>query len=118
MKLEELKTPTTDEEAEILKNLASKAFQLLGIYYEQKESEFKESLYALPTFGDRLRALREHNHLTKADLVRRSGVCRDSIRSYEKGEVLPNTKALIAFANCFNVTVDLLFGNRPKERRQ
>lgn len=117
MKIEELKAPTTDEEAEALKSILLNASKLLGIYYEQKEREFIESLYDLPTFGARLRALREHNGLTKTELAERSGVSVDSIARYEDGEE-PRTKALIAFACYFRVKVDLLFGIRPREVRK
>lgn len=115
MKLEELKEPTTDEEAQALEAISTKIFVLLGRYYDKKEREFKESLYDLPTFGERLRALREHEGLTQTALEERCGVSVDSISRYENGKE-PKTKALIAFACCFNVKLDLLLGIRPKER--
>lgn len=115
MKLEQVKVPTNDEEAEKLENAIIIASNLLGRYYEQKECKFIESLYDLPTFGERLRALREHNGMTKTDLAERSGVSVDSIARYERGKE-PRTTALIAFAKCFNVKLDLLFGIRPGRR--
>ncbi len=117
MNIEELKVPTTDKEAKELENVVLTASKMLGIYYDQKEREFKESLYDLPTFGARLRALREYHEMTKTDLAARSGVSVDSILRYEKGDTVPRyLLTLIAFANCFNVKVDLLLGIRPGRR--
>lgn len=117
MNFKKLTEPTNDEEAKALEEYAQSAFLLLGNYYEKKEILFRETVIDMPTLGERLRALREHNHLTRADVNKRCGVSIDSIADYERGKTLPRVKVLIAFACCFNVTVDLLLGNRRKERK-
>ena len=117
MILEELKEPTTDTEAEELKNIILTASKLLGRYHAQKEVEFQAKVSKMPTFGERLRALREHNRLTKTELARRSGISVKSIRRYENGDTLPRfIKPLCAFAYWLHCTVDLLMRN-PEDRK-
>ena len=112
MILEELKEPTTEEEAQELTNYILTASKLLGRYHALKEIEFKAAVLKMPTFGERLRALREHNHLTKAELARRCKISVDSIDRYESGKTVPRyIKTLCAFAYWFNCKVDLLLGH-------
>lgn len=112
MILEELKEPTTDTEAEELTNIILAASKLLGRYHAQKEVEFQAAVLKMPTFGERLRALREHNRLTKTELARRCGISVKSIRRYESNKNMPRyIKPVCVFAYWFNCTVDLLLGH-------
>lgn len=86
MIIEELREPTTEEEAQELTNYILTASKLLGRYHAQKEIEFQKSVLKLPTFGERLRALRVHNRLTKAELARRCKISVKSINRYESGK--------------------------------
>ena len=110
MILEELKEPTTDTEAEELTNIILAASsKLLGRYHAQKEVKFQEAVSKMPTLGERLRALREHNRLTKTELARRCGISVKSIRRYESNSNMPRyIKPVCVFAYWFNCTVDLL----------
>lgn len=117
MNIEELKELTTDTEAEELTNIILAASKLLGRYHAQKEVEFQAKVSKMPTFGERLRALREHNRLTKTELARRSGISVKSIRRYENGDTLPRfIKPLCAFAYWLHCTVDLLMRN-PEDKQ-
>ena len=116
MILEELKEPTTDTEAEELTNIILTASKLLGRYHAQKEVEFQAKVSKMPTFGERLRALREHNRLTKSELARRCNISVDSIERYESNKNMPRyIQTLCAFAYWFRVKVDVLLG-RDTER--
>ena len=112
MILEELKEPTTDEEAEELTKLLLTASRLLGRYHNKKEIEFIEAVAKMATFGERLRALREHNNLTKTELARRCKISVDSIERYESNKNMPRyIQTLCAFAYWFRVKVDVLLGH-------
>lgn len=112
MILEELKEPTTDTEAEELTTIILAASKLLGRYHAQKEVEFQAAVLKMPTFGERLRALREHNRLTKTELARRCGISVDSIERYESNKNMPRyIKPICAFAYWLHCTVDLLLGH-------
>lgn len=112
MIIEELKEPTTDTEAEELTNIILAASKLLGRYHAQKEVEFQATVLKMPTFGERLRALREHNRLTKTELARRCKISVKSITRYESGKNEPRyIHTLCAFAYWFNCKVDVLLGH-------
>lgn len=118
MILEELKEPTTDTEAEELTNIILAASKLLGRYHAQKEVKFQEAVSKMPTFGERLRALREHNRLTKTELARRCGISVDSIERYENNKNMPRyIKTLCAFAYWLRCTVDLLLGHVTGDKK-
>ncbi len=109
MNIEELKEPTTDTEAKELTNIILAASKLLGRYHAQKEVEFQAAVSKMPTFGERLRALREHNRLTKTELARRCGISVKSIRRYESNKNMPRyIKPVCVFAYWFKCPVDLL----------
>ncbi len=119
MIIEELREPTTEEEAQELTNYILTASKLLGRYHAQKEIEFQKSVLKLPTFGERLRALRVHNRLTKAELARRCKISVKSINRYESGKNEPRyIHTLCAFAYWFNCKVDLLLGRDTEELKR
>lgn len=102
----------SETEAEQLATVAAIATRLLGKYYGQKELEFEAAVLKMPTFGERLRALREHNNLTKSELARRCKIGVDSISRYESNKNMPRyISTLCAFAYWFNCKVDLLLAH-------
>lgn len=101
----------TTEEIKELENASILTAKLLGRIYHAKEFEFQESVLKMPTFGERLRALREHNCLTKTELARRCRISVKSINRYESGKNEPRyIHTLCAFAYWLNCKVDLLLG--------
>ena len=61
-------------------------------------------------FDIRLKAAREANGLSQAELARGVGVTRDLINKYEKAGIKPSFGTLVAIAECLNVSTDYLLG--------
>ena len=63
-------------------------------------------------FGRRLKRLREHTNTTQNDLAIATGVPRQSISVYERGETAPTVTQAIRITNYFKLTIDdfILFG--------
>lgn len=61
-------------------------------------------------FSARLRRLRERQRRKQCVVSELCGLNRSSIRRYERGEMEPSAKALMAIADYFGVSVDYLLG--------
>lgn len=59
---------------------------------------------------DRLRELRERNHLTQAQLARELNISQNTISRYETGERRAGYDELILIADYFHVSIDYLLG--------
>ena len=57
---------------------------------------------------NRIKRLREQNHLTQAD--RRLHITRASVNAWEQGISVPSTSILIELADIFHVSTDYLLG--------
>lgn len=62
-------------------------------------------------FNERLKELREKNHLTQEQLAKASGVSSRMIQRYEYGTSRPRLDAAEKLAKALNVTTDELLGN-------
>lgn len=62
-------------------------------------------------FNERLKELREKNHLTQEQLAKASGVSSRMIQRYEYGTSRPRLDAAEKLAKAINVTTDELLGN-------
>lgn len=62
---------------------------------------------ALP---ERLKTLRAMEKVSKSVLSELCGLPSSAISKYERGEAIPNVKALLAIANHFHVSTDYLLG--------
>lgn len=60
--------------------------------------------------ADRIKALREQNSLTQAELARRLGVTRSCVNAWEMGISAPSTQYLVELVSMFNVSADYLLG--------
>ena len=58
----------------------------------------------------RLRELRQEHKLTQRDVVARTGIAEQQYQTYERGVRKPRYEALLALADCFDVSVDYLMG--------
>lgn len=70
-------------------------------------------------FGEKLKSLREKNHLTQTDVAKALGVTQRAISYYETNNVVPNDpEALNKLAKIFDVTLDelLLKDEGPKSQ--
>ncbi|WP_051626121.1 helix-turn-helix domain-containing protein [Kozakia baliensis] len=79
------------------------------------------------TIGDRLRLLRSQvgaeqgRRITQAEVADAVGIARSTLTAYEKGHDKPGRDTLLALAQFYNVTVDLLTGtsvsnaNKPSQ---
>ena len=67
--------------------------------------------------GERLKALREGVHLSQAKLAAMfEGVDQPSIYRSENGITFPSFNVLIQYADCFEISLDYIFGrtNNPQ----
>lgn len=64
----------------------------------------------MPTFSERIKALRLEQGMTQDAMGKIIGVKRDSIYTYEKGLNYPEVRNLIILADYFGVSIDYLVG--------
>lgn len=64
----------------------------------------------MPSFGERLKELRNKNHITQKQLSIDLKLSERGIQSYELNERKPGLDALITLADYFNVSLDYLTG--------
>ena len=62
-------------------------------------------------FNDRLRALRQDEDLTQAELSKALNIDRKTLSNYETAYRTPSIYSVIKMANYFNVSIDYLLGN-------
>lgn len=70
------------------------------------------------TIGDKIKALRQENHLTQEALARRLSISPQAVSKWELNMTAPDISLLADIAECFHVTTDELLGagrykNRP-----
>ncbi|MCK8826088.1 helix-turn-helix domain-containing protein [Fuchsiella alkaliacetigena] len=71
------------------------------------------------SFEERLRKLRKEKDMYQKDLAEEIGVDASTIAGYESGRRLPrNKKLLIKIADCFDETLDYLFGRTDLRKEQ
>lgn len=99
-----------ENEIKELENLSCTAARVMGRYFAMKERDFQKQVLRLPTFGERLHTLREHNNMTRADLAERCQISEKSIERYENGKTEPRANMLVAFAYWLHTKVDILCG--------
>lgn len=65
--------------------------------------------------GERLKALREHKHMSQGDIEKRTGLLRSYISRVENGHNVPAIETLEKFARAMNVPMYQLFyeGEKP-----
>ncbi|MGN0817603.1 MAG: helix-turn-helix transcriptional regulator [Candidatus Coproplasma sp.] len=116
---DENKPIANEEEAQQILAAQIAAVQLLGVWYNEKDRIYKESLYGL-TFGERLRSLRKYHHLTQKYLAECAHVDERTIRRYEAAKEQPNIKisTLVLLANRLCVSVDLIMGLQRQSRKE
>ena len=71
----------------------------------------------MPTFGDRLKTLRNKKGLSQMEFSKQIGISKSSVNMYERGEREPNFEILETIADYFNVDLDYLLGKTDIENR-
>ena len=61
-------------------------------------------------FPERLKSIRERNHLKQCVLSELCGLNRNAIKLYELGKAEPTRKSLENIADYFDVSIDYLLG--------
>ena len=61
-------------------------------------------------FGQRLKELREINHLSQMELSLKTGISQSAIAKWELNKTEPTASALITLSKFFNESVDYLLG--------
>ena len=64
----------------------------------------------MPTFGERLRLLRNGKGLSQLDFAKQISLSKSSVNMYERNEREPNLETLERIADYFNVDLDYLLG--------
>lgn len=64
----------------------------------------------MPTFGERLRLLRNNKELSQQDFAKQIGLSKSSVNMYERNDREPNLETLEKIADYFNVDLDYLLG--------
>lgn len=108
----------TEDDIKELENLSCTAARVMGRYFTMKERDFQKQVLKLPTFGERLRTLRKHNNMTRAELAERCNVSFSSLESYEIGRRKPSIKVLCSIAYWLHTTLDVLFGRDVDELKK
>lgn len=65
--------------------------------------------------GTTLADLRKRNGLSQEALAEKMGVSRQAVSKWERGESTPDTDTLIELANLYNVSLDVLVGNKTED---
>ena len=60
--------------------------------------------------AEKIRYLREKNHLTHSALAKRLNVTRSSVNAWEMGISVPSTQYIVELAQIFHVSTDYLLG--------
>lgn len=60
--------------------------------------------------GNRIKELRQKNHLTQVQLTEKLNVARSAVALWEIDNTDPNLTNIISLARVFNVTTDYLLG--------
>ena len=68
-----------------------------------------------PTFGERLKQLRQEHNLTQDALAEKLKIVKSTINKYEKNTREPEFEILIRLADFFNTTTDYLLGRTDKK---
>lgn len=58
--------------------------------------------------ADRIKDLREKNHLTQTELAKKLNITRSSVNAWEMGISLPSTRNVIELSRLFGVSSDYL----------
>ena len=68
------------------------------------------------TFGEKLQTLRTRKGLSQERLAEELGVSRQAVSKWERDETLPETEKVIRISDYFDVSLDHLLKDAPKER--
>lgn len=68
-------------------------------------------------FVDRLRALRQRDHVTQKQTAAAIGTSEQNYQRYERGSQQPTLPVLISLADCFDVSLDYLVGRSNSPAR-
>ena len=60
--------------------------------------------------ADRIKSLREQQHITQSDLAKQLGITRSSVNAWEMGISVPSTQYIVELAHIFHVSTDYLLG--------
>ena len=60
--------------------------------------------------ADRIKLLREQEHITQSQLAKQLGITRSSVNAWELGISVPSTQYIVELANIFHVSTDYLLG--------
>ena len=60
--------------------------------------------------AERIKFIREQEHISQADLAKRLGITRSSVNAWELGISVPSTQYIVELATIFKVSSDFLLG--------
>ena len=68
-----------------------------------------------PNAANRVRALRQQQGLTQAELATRAGISRTAVTAIEADQIIPSVTAALGIALALGTTVEQLFGSAPAQ---
>ncbi len=60
--------------------------------------------------AERIKLLRESQHMTQAELAKKLGITRSGVNAWEQGISVPSTQYIIQLAHLFHASADFLLG--------
>lgn len=100
----------TDEEVKKLNDVFLFVGGILQKCFQQQELDFQLEICNMPTFGERLRLLREHYNYTKERVAINCDISVKTLTRYESNKTKPKTRNIIALSQFFRVKIDVLLG--------
>ena len=76
-----------------------------------KSMNYKTFMSSIMNTGKIITELRKSKDWSRTDLAGKSGVSREKIGKYERGEAVPSIEAAKKIADAFDVSLDYLVGN-------
>lgn len=66
-------------------------------------------------FGEKITKLKKHKKMSQVELAEKTGISRDAISKYERGDVLPSVEYAKRIAHALGVSLDYLVSDSEQD---